>query len=89
MNNPDPDLVSKAQAALAEVSAEWISRSGVVAVEVARRWRDEAPTNEVGIRVTVEQKLPPDEVPDGELFPGSLEGIPVDVVEGQPPQLES
>lgn len=88
MTGPDPDLVSKAQDALAKVSADWISRSGVVAVEVARRWRDETPTNEVGIRVTVEQKLPPAEVPEGELFPSALEGIPVDVVEGHPPQLE-
>lgn len=89
MSTPDPDLVGKAQEALAKVSGSWLSRAGVVAVEVARRWRDGAPTNQVGIRVTVEQKLPPDEVPEGELFPGSLEGIPVDVVEGSPPQPES
>lgn len=89
MSKPDPVLVNLAQDALAKVSADWISRSGVVAVEVARRWIDGAPSNEVGIRVTVEQKLPPDEVPEGELFPGSLEGIPVDIVEGSPPQLES
>ena len=89
MNDPDPALVNKAQDALAKVSADWISRSGVIALEVARRWRDGTPTNDVGIRVIVEQRLPPDQVPEGELFPGSLEGIPVDVVEGHPPQLES
>ena len=65
-----------------------MARRGVVSVEVARRWRDGAPTDEVGIRVTVERVLPPDEVPEGELFPSSLEGFPVDVVEGRPPQLE-
>jgi hypothetical protein len=89
MTIPDPELVEKAQEALAKVSADWISRSGVVAVEVARRRRDETPTDEVGIRVTVEQKLPPNEVPEGELFPESLEGIPLDIVEGQPPRLEA
>ncbi|HEU4320657.1 MAG TPA: hypothetical protein VFS66_11305 [Acidimicrobiia bacterium] len=89
MSEPDPTLVNQAQDALAKVSTDWISRSGVIAVEVARRWRDGAPTNDVGIRVIVERKLPPDEVPEGELFPGSLEGIPVDIVEGHPPQLES
>ena len=89
MSEPDPTLVDKAQDALTKVSADWITRSGVIAVEVARRWRDGAPTNDVGIRVIVEEKLPPDEVPEGELFPSSLEGIPVDVVEGQPPQLEN
>jgi hypothetical protein len=65
-----------------------MARPGVVSVEVARRWRDDAPTDDIGIRVTVERVLPADEVPDGELFPSSLEGFPVDVVEGRPPQLE-
>lgn len=84
----DPDPTSDAIAALAPRSTEWLARSGVVAVEVARRWRDGAPTDEVGIRVTVERVLPPDEVPDGELFPDDIDGVPVDVVEGKAPHLE-
>ena len=88
MTGPDPNLTKKAQAALAKVAADWMSRSGVVSVAVARRWRNGAPTDEVGIRVTVERKLSRSEIPSSELFPSSLEGIPVDVVEGRPPQLE-
>ena len=88
MTKPDPALTRRAQAALAKVAGNWMSRSGVVSVEVARRWRDGAPTDEVGIRVTVQRKLPRGEVSSSELFPSSLEGFPVDVVEGRPPQLE-
>jgi hypothetical protein len=89
MTGPDPDQTRKAQAALAKVAGDWMSRPGVVAVEVARRWKDGAPTDQVGIRVTVERKLPRDELPEGERFPSSLEGIPVDVVEGRRPRPES
>ena len=88
MAGPDPELTKRAQKALAKVAGDWMSRPGVVAVEVARRWQDNAPTDQVGIRVTVQRKLPRNEVPSSELFPRSLEGIPVDVVEGRPPQLE-
>jgi hypothetical protein len=88
MTGPDPDLTRKAQEALAKVADDWMSRSGVVAVEVARRWQGGAPTDQVGIRVTVERKLPRSQVPQSELFPSSLDGIPVDVVEGRRPQLE-
>lgn len=88
MTHPDPDPTETARAALATVEREWIDRHGVVSVEVARRWRNGAPTDEVGIRVTVERRLPADEVPEGELFPQLLLGVPVDVVEGTPPRLE-
>jgi len=88
VTGPDPDRTRKAQEALAKVAADWMSRSGVVAVEVARRWQGGTPSDQVGIRVTVERKLARSEVPESELFPNSLEGIPVDVVEGRRPQLE-
>ncbi len=85
----DPDLTLKAQFALADVADDWMSRSGVISVEVARRWIDGAPTDQVGIRVTVEKKLPENEVPPGEVFPEDLGGIAVDLVEGRRPQLEN
>lgn len=88
MAGPDPELTKRAQNALAKVAGDWMSRPGVVAVEVARRWQEGAPTDQVGIRVTVQRKLPRNEIPSSELFPRSLEGIPVDVVEGRPPKLE-
>jgi hypothetical protein len=88
MTNPDPDATEAAIAALDTVVDDWMRRSGVVSVEVARRWRGQQPTDEVGIRVTVERILPADEVPDGELFPGDVDGVPVDITEGRPPALE-
>ena len=88
MTNPDRDIVKAAEAALERVAAAWMARRGVVGVEVARRWRGGAPTDEVVIRVTVERKLPDDQVPDAERFPRELEGIPVDVVEGRRPSLQ-
>jgi hypothetical protein len=88
MTNPDPDRTAEAQAALATVLDDWRARRGVVSIEVARRWRSGAPTADVGIRVTVERKLAPAEVPAGELFPSSVLDVPVDVVEGSPPGLE-
>ena len=81
-------MVRAADAALTRVVEDWLARPGVISVEVARRWRDGAATDDIGIRVTVERVLPPDEVPAGELFPSSLEGFPVDVVEGRRPRLE-
>lgn len=78
----------QAASTLERVAHEWMARRGVISVEVARRWRDEQPTDEVGIRVTVEQILPRDEVPDGELFPSAVDGVPVDIVEGRPPSIE-
>ncbi len=88
MTNPDPDRTATAQTALATVLDDWLHRRGVVSIEVARRWRNGAATDDVGIRVVVERKLPPAEVPAGELFPSAVLDVPVDVVEGTPPRLE-
>lgn len=85
MTNPDPATTEAAIAALDSVVDEWMRRRGVVSVEVARRWRGQQATDEVGLRVTVERILPQDEVPAGELFPDDVDGVPVDIVEGRPP----
>lgn len=89
MPGPDPDATAAAQAALATVLDEWVARRGVVSVEVARRWRAGEPTDEVGIRVTLERILPASDVPSGELFPDEVDGIPVDLVEGTAPAPEA
>ena len=85
----DPEHVKTATEALDTVRRDWMSRQGVISAEVARRWIDGVPTDEVGIRITVEKKLPPDDVPAGEAFPEDLQGVPVDLVEGTPPVPES
>ena len=88
MTDPDQESTEAAIAALDTVVDEWMRRRGVVSVEVARRWRGQQPTDEVGIRVTVERILPEHDVPEGELFPDDVDGIPVDIVEGRPPTPE-
>jgi hypothetical protein len=84
----EPVDQQRAQEVLDSVAADWLARQGVISVEVARRWANGAATDEVGIRVTLERLLPEDEVPEGQLFPDSVEGVPVDLREGDPPQLE-
>ena len=81
----DPERVKTATEALDAVRSEWMSRQGVISVEVARRWIDGVPTDEVGIRVTVAKVLPPESIPTGEVFPEDLQGVPVDLVEGTNP----
>ena len=85
---PDPELVARAERELALVHEEWLDRRGVVALEVARRWVEGQPTDEVCIRVTVEEVLPPEEVPEGELFPSRLGDTPVQVRPGGPARPE-
>lgn len=84
----NPEQVKAASDALDAVRSDWMSRQGVISVEVARRWIDGVPTDKVGIRVTVEKILPLEEVPEGEVFPKELESTPVDIVEGSIPALE-
>ncbi len=93
MTRSDPDRdppvsQQRAEEVLSAVAPEWLTRQGVISVEVARRWIDGAPTNEIGIRVTIEQKLPAHEVPEGELFPDEVDGVPVDLQQGNQPRLE-
>ncbi len=88
-STPDPDEVAHAERALGEVIDEWMARRGVLSVEVARRWRNGEPTSEVGIRIVVEEKLPRDQVPPGELFPRRLAGFAVDVEQGKSPGLQT
>lgn len=82
--DPDPRTVAAAQAALDVVAEAWMSRPGVVSVEVARRragglsdGTDDG-TPGVAIRVTVHPDAP---IPD---LPSDLDGIPVEVIGGMP-----
>ena len=83
MPGPDQDRARQAQEALARIAEDWIARAGVVAVEVARRREDGIPTDEIAIRVTV------DAPPESGAFPETLDGIPVDIVEGRAPGPET
>jgi hypothetical protein len=91
---PDPRTVAAAQAALDDVVDVWMSRPGVVSVEVARRrtgdLTTDTPTTDtptadtddradaIVIRVTVHPDAP---IPD---LPDELDGVPVEVIGGMP-----
>ncbi len=88
MANLDPENVRKAQNALDKVARVWSSLPGVISVEVARRWKDGAPRDELGIRVTVEDPAFARDEAGNQIFPQDLEGTPVDIVKGGRPSLE-
>lgn len=88
MDNDLPSHVAAAVAALDQVRQDWQRRSGVTGIDVGFLWEEGRMTDQVGIRVMVEKVLAPEDVPPGELFPDSLEGIRVQVRqhEGYAPQ---
>ena len=88
MTNLDPENVRKAQVALDKVARVWTSFPGVISVEVARRRKDGVPSDELGIRITVEDVARARDEAGNSLFPQDLEGTPVDVVTGGRPSLE-
>jgi len=87
VTRPDPDLVKRADDALAPLRAIWLAEPDVVSVEVARRWVDNVVTDEIGIRVTVLPRKP-GESRRSPTFPTHLDGVPVEVVHGRPPTLD-
>ena len=84
MSQPREADVAEAIAELDRVRAEWLSRPGVNGVDVGLLTREGRLTDDVGIRVKVRRKLPPDEVPEDELFPPRLGRFPVQVTESTP-----
>jgi hypothetical protein len=61
------------------VEAELLDRPGVTGVDVGYKYVDGQRTNEVAIRVLVEEKKA--RVPAGQKVPGEIEGVQTDVIE--------
>ena len=66
---------------LDQVREEWLKRPGVTAVDVGFKIKDGALTDQLAIRVHVRRKLPPEALPEHELFPEFLGSFSVDVIE--------
>jgi len=66
---------------LNQVREEWLKRPGVTAVDVGFKIKDGELTDELAIRVHVQRKLPPEALPEHELFPEHLGNFSVDVIE--------
>ncbi|MGD9702227.1 MAG: hypothetical protein AB7Q42_13635 [Acidimicrobiia bacterium] len=69
------------------VRARLMQIPGVVEVGVGLRCRDGAIEEEAVYVVSVVEKLPPDQVPDGELVPPTIDGVPTDVEVFHEPRL--
>lgn len=82
----DESKVEEAVAQLDAVRSEWLRRPGVTGVDVGFKISGEELTEQLAIRVHVERKLPPEALPDYEVFtvsgqPETLGAFPIDVIE--------
>ena len=80
--------VEEASAALSRKRNEWLRRPDVTAVDVGYRYKGRMITDEIALRVHVERKLPRAALAKHELItdseaPETIDGFPVDVVEGK------
>lgn len=73
--------MDKAQAVLALVQSDWLEREGVTAVDLGFKWSHGHMTDQLAIRVHVEQKKAPHELAPSDLFPKEVDGVPIDVIE--------
>jgi hypothetical protein len=73
--------IKDAEAELARVRKEWLSRSGVTAVDVGYRITAGRMRDELAIRVHVRRKRPALELSKDEIFPAQLGRFGVDIIE--------
>jgi hypothetical protein len=76
-----PSDIVKAEKILNSVRDEWLQRPGVVAIDIGFKWIRGEMTSELAIRVHVVEKKPPSRLTDEDIFPESIGGIEVDVIE--------
>jgi len=68
----------------AEAQPQLFRIPGVRAVAIGHKYVAGQNTRQISIIVKVEKKRPRSEVPDSEMIPAQIEGVPVDVVEWKP-----
>lgn len=76
-----PEEVDKAEQVLESVRKEWLKKPGVTAVDLGFKWKAGEITDTLSIRVHVARKKLKIELNETDLFPESIDGIPVDVIE--------
>jgi hypothetical protein len=79
--NPSSTTMEKAQAVKVAHEADLMSKANVVGVGVGYRQRGGRQTDQVGLIVMVEKKLPKSQLSAKDLVPQEIEGVPVDVQE--------
>jgi hypothetical protein len=75
------DEMAQANAVLDKVSAEWLQRPGVTAVDLGFKWHAGEMTPQLAVRVHVMRKKAPEDLAPEELFPREVDGVPIDVIE--------
>jgi hypothetical protein len=84
-NSPQPpDSQAATERALAIkrlYASQLMSKANVVGVGVGFTKRGGAPTDQVGLVVMVERKLPAAQLSPSDMIPSEIEGVPVDVQE--------
>lgn len=81
----DPHHVEQARNVLTRIRPHWITRPGVTGIDVGLRERQGELVDEIAIRVYVAEKRPRDTLASTDLFPESEAGVPVDIIEFEPP----
>jgi endonuclease G len=79
MTGISPEELARAERVLESVRDA--KRPGVSAVDLGFKWTDGRMTEQVSIRVHLARKKPAAELPPEQVFPTSVDGIPVDVIE--------
>lgn len=69
------------RSACADAEAQLKSHPNVVSVGIGYKYKGGVRTDEICIVVGVKKKLPKAQVPEGELIPQSIGGVPTDVIE--------
>lgn len=82
MNDKKKPTRAQLDAAMMRAHSVFERRKNLTGVDVGYRYVNGKRTNELCIRVHVERKLPLETVPESEVFPSEIDGIPLDVIEG-------
>lgn len=80
MASIDPEALARAERVLELVRDEWLRRPGVTAVDLGFKWSGGEMTDVVSLRVHVARKRDEADLSEAELFPGEVDGVPVDVI---------
>lgn len=75
------EQLDNANATLESVREQWMQFEGVTAVDLGFEWRNNQMTDNLAIRVHVQNKRPLAEVPEDQRFPPEVNGIKVDVIQ--------
>ncbi|WP_417670315.1 hypothetical protein [Roseibium sp.] len=58
-------------------------RNNITGFDVGYRWNGQEPTDELCVRIHVEEKVPVAALEVTEVFPGDIDGVPLDIIQGR------